>query len=122
MGKIYTTYKPPMKRLPSSKGKRPMVKMNNNNNKKFIKLPPEINRFIYVKNLPFKITPEELYDIFGKFGVVRQIRKGMTNRTRGTAFVVYEDIFDAKKAVDKLSGINVGGKYLLCLYYHPRKK
>jgi len=95
---------------------------NNNNNKKFIKLPPEINRFIYVKNLPFKITPEELYDIFGKFGVVRQIRKGMTNRTRGTAFVVYEDIFDAKKAVDKLSGINVGGKYLLCLYYHPRKK
>ena len=94
----------------------------NNNNKKFIKLPPEINRFIYVKNLPFKITPEELYDIFGKFGVVRQIRKGMTNRTRGTAFVVYEDIFDAKKAVDKLSGINVGGKYLLCLYYHPRKK
>ena len=96
--------------------------MNNNNNKKFIKLPTEINRFIYVKNLPFKITPEELYDIFGKFGVVRQIRKGMTNRTRGTAFVVYEDIFDAKKAVDKLSGINVGGKYLLCLYYHPRKK
>ena len=96
--------------------------MNNNNNKKFIKLPPEINRFIYVKNLPFKITSEELYDIFGKFGVVRQIRKGMTNRTRGTAFVVYEDIFDAKKAVDKLSGINVGGKYLLCLYYHPRKK
>ena len=96
--------------------------MNNNNNKKFIKLPPEINRFIYVKNLPFKITPEELYDIFGNFGVVRQIRKGMTNRTRGTAFVVYEDIFDAKKAVDKLSGINVGGKYLLCLYYHPRKK
>ena len=96
--------------------------MNNNNNKKFIKLPPELNRFIYVKNLPFKITPEELYDIFGKFGVVRQIRKGMTNRTRGTAFVVYEDIFDAKKAVDKLSGINVGGKYLLCLYYHPRKK
>ena len=95
---------------------------NNNNNKKFIKLPPEINRFIYVKNLPFKITPEELYDIFGKFGIVRQIRKGMTNRTRGTAFVVYEDIFDAKKAVDKLSGINVGGKYLLCLYYHPRKK
>ena len=95
---------------------------NNNNNKKFIKLPPEINRFIYVKNLPFKITPEELYDIFGKFGVVRQIRKGMTNRTRGTAFVVYEDNIKKKKAVDKLSGINVGGKYLLCLYYHPRKK
>ena len=71
--------------------------MNNNNNKKFIKLPPEINRFIYVKNLPFKITPEELYDIFGKFGVVRQIRKGMTNRTRGTAFVVYEDILMRKK-------------------------
>nr|CRZ26177.1 Bm11422 [Brugia malayi] len=38
------------------------------------KLPPEVNRILYVKNLPYKITSEEMYDIFGKFGAVRQIR------------------------------------------------
>jgi pre-mRNA branch site protein p14 len=41
--------------------------------------------------------------------------------TRGTAFVVYEDIYDAKAAVDHLSGFNVGGRYLVVLYYQPAK-
>jgi pre-mRNA branch site protein p14 len=41
--------------------------------------------------------------------------------TRGTAFVVYEDIYDAKAAVDHLSGFNVGGRYLIVLYYQPTK-
>ena len=30
--------------------------------------------------------------------------------TRGTAFVVYEDIFDAKNAVDHLNGFQVSGR------------
>lgn len=38
------------------------------------KLPPEVNRILYIKNLPYKITTEEMYEIFGKFGAVRQIR------------------------------------------------
>ena len=45
-----------------------------------------------------------MYDIFGKYGAIRQIRVGNTPETRGTAFVVYEDIFDAKNACDHLSG------------------
>ena len=39
----------------------------------------------------------------------------------GTAFVTYEDIYDAKSAVDHLSGFNVGGRYLVVLYYQPAK-
>ncbi|VDD93664.1 unnamed protein product [Enterobius vermicularis] len=81
------------------------------------KLPPEVNRILYVKNLPYKITSEEMYDIFGKFGAVRQIRVGNTAETRGTAFVVYEDIFDAKNACEHLSGFNVSNRYLVVLYY-----
>jgi pre-mRNA branch site protein p14 len=53
------------------------------------RLPPEVNRIIFVRNLPFKISNDELYDIFGKYGVVRQMRKGTTSKTKGTAFVVY---------------------------------
>jgi len=39
-----------------------------------VRLPPEVNRVLYVRNLPYKITAEEMYDIFGKYGAIRQIR------------------------------------------------
>uniref|UniRef100_T1GGL9 RRM domain-containing protein n=1 Tax=Megaselia scalaris TaxID=36166 RepID=T1GGL9_MEGSC len=53
--------------------------MNKRNN---IRLPPEVNRVLYVRNLPYKITSDEMYDIFGKFGAIRQIRTGNTPETR----------------------------------------
>ena len=80
-----------------------------------------MNRVLYVRNLPYKITAEEMYDIFGKYGAIRQIRVGNTPDTRGTAFVVYEDIFDAKNACDHLSGFNVCNRYLVVLYYQANK-
>jgi pre-mRNA branch site protein p14 len=85
------------------------------------RLPPEVNRVIFVRNLPFKISSDELYDIFGKYGVIRQIRKGNSAKTKGTAFVVYQDIYNAKNAVDHLNGFNVAGKYLICLYFQQNK-
>ena len=85
------------------------------------RLPPEVNRVLYVRNLPFNISSEEMYDIFGKYGAIRQIRVGTSKDTRGTAFVVYEDIYDAKTAVDHLSGFNVANRYLIVLYYQQAK-
>ena len=85
------------------------------------RLAPEVNRALYVRNLPFKITAEEMYDIFGKYGALRQVRLGNAADTRGTAFVVYEDIYDAKNAVDHLSGFNVCGRYLVVLFYQQTK-
>ena len=49
------------------------------------------------------------------------VHSGDKQETRGTAFVVYEDIYDAKNAVDHLSGFNVCGRYLIVLYYQPVK-
>mmetsp|Transcript_2898 Transcript_2898/g.7861 ORF Transcript_2898/g.7861 Transcript_2898/m.7861 type:complete len:136 (+) Transcript_2898:1-408(+) len=86
-----------------------------------VRLPPEVNRILYVRNLPYKISADELYDIFGKYGSIRQIRRGNGPETRGTAFVVYDDIYDAKNAMDHLSGFNVAGRYLVLLYYNPTK-
>ncbi|RXM99731.1 Tudor domain-containing protein 6 [Acipenser ruthenus] len=86
-----------------------------------IRLPPEVNRILYIRNLPYKITAEEMYDIFGKYGPIRQIRVGNTAESRGTAYVVYEDIFDAKNACDHLSGFNVCNRYLVVLYYNANR-
>merc|ERR1719281_650494 len=86
-----------------------------------VRLPPEVNRILYVRNLPYKISADELYDIFGKYGSIRQIRRGNGPETRGTAFVMYDDIYDAKNAMDHLSGFNVAGRYLVLLYYNPTK-
>ncbi|RQM07063.1 hypothetical protein DH86_00000203 [Scytalidium sp. 3C] len=77
------------------------------------KLAPEVNRALFVKNLSYNVTPEELFDLFGKFGPIRQIRQGIANNTKGTAFVVYEDVMDAKQACDKLNGFNFQNRYLV---------
>jgi pre-mRNA branch site protein p14 len=42
-----------------------------------------------------------------------QIRQGIANNTKGTAFVVYEDVMDAKQACDKLNGFNFQNRYLV---------
>ncbi|WIA42701.1 hypothetical protein OEZ86_008652 [Tetradesmus obliquus] len=86
------------------------------------RLPPEVNRVIYVRNLPFSISSEEMYELFGKYGAIRQIRIGNTKETRGTAYIVYEDIYDAKQAADHLSGFNVQNRYLIVLYYNPSRQ
>ncbi|KAJ8329374.1 hypothetical protein BDV3_003195 [Batrachochytrium dendrobatidis] len=86
-----------------------------------VRLPPEVNRILFIRNLPYKITTEDMYDLFGKYGSIRQIRMGNAQDTRGTAFVIYDDIFDAKAACDHLSGFNLQGRYLVVLYFSSTK-
>ncbi|KAF4988431.1 hypothetical protein FGRMN_9755 [Fusarium graminum] len=50
-----------------------------------------------------------------------QVRQGIANNTKGTAFVVYEDVTDAKQACDKLNGFNFQNRYLVVLYHQPDK-
>ncbi|UZP32828.1 hypothetical protein NXS19_000644 [Fusarium pseudograminearum] len=70
------------------------------------KLAPEVNRALFVKNLSYNVTPEELFDLFGKFGPIRQVR---------------QDVTDAKQACDKLNGFNFQNRYLVVLYHQPDK-
>ncbi|RKO97950.1 hypothetical protein CXG81DRAFT_29844 [Caulochytrium protostelioides] len=81
--------------------------------------PNEANRILFVRNLPFQATSEDLYDLFGKYGAIRQIRIGNSSSTKGTGFVVYEDVYDARSALDGLSGFNIMGRYLIVLYHKP---
>lgn len=82
----------------------------------------EASRILFVKNLPFKLTGEDMYKIFGRYGRIRQIRMGNGKETKGTAFVIYMNLAEAKAAMEALTGFNVEQRYLSVLYFHPSKK
>lgn len=42
-----------------------------------------------------------VYELFGRYGGIRQIRIGNGAKTRGTAYVVYEDIYDVRSALSR---------------------
>ena len=48
-----------------------------------------------------------------------QIRQGIAKNSKGTAYVVYEDVMDAKVACDKLNGFNFQNRYLVGTYSGP---
>lgn len=80
-----------------------------------------LSRALFVKNLSYNVSTEDLFDLFGKFGPIRQIRQGIATNTKGTAFVVYEDVMDAKAACDKLNGFNFQNRYLVVLYHQQER-
>ena len=57
---------------------------------------------------------------FVSIGVV-VLGRGTSPSTKGTAYVIYEDIYDAKSACESLSGFNLMGRYLIVLYYQVHK-
>lgn len=48
--------------------------------------------------------------------------RGCEKKTKGTAYVVFEDIFDAKRAQEGLSGFNVQNRYLIVLYWNQKRQ
>jgi hypothetical protein len=63
----------------------------------------------------FNITGSDLYDLFGKYGAIRQVRIGTdTNlKTKGTAYVVFENPDDAKAAAQHLNGFHLMERYIV---------
>jgi pre-mRNA branch site protein p14 len=60
------------------------------------KLLPGANRILFVMNLNHQITSEDMYDLFGGCGSIRQIRIGNESNSKGTAFVVFDDVMDVR--------------------------
>lgn len=71
------------------------------------------SRLLFVKNLSYTTTGEDLYNLFGKYGAIRQIRLGDAQKTKGSAFVVYEEVNDAKQALDHLNGYHLNERYIV---------
>src|SRR5947209_4334950 len=70
---------------------------------------------IYVGNLPWKISNEELSDLFQSHGAVRRaevITDRETGRSRGFGFVEMENDAEAQKAIEALNGMDLQGRPL----------
>ena len=69
---------------------------------------------IYVGNLPFSATDDEIKELFGQHGTVHSvalINDRETGRPRGFGFVEMDDNA-AREAVQALNGKEVGGRAL----------
>ncbi|MEM8769398.1 MAG: RNA-binding protein [Pseudomonadota bacterium] len=67
---------------------------------------------LYVGNLPWSTTDEELQQMFAAIGPVdsaRVITDRETGRSRGFGFV---EMQDGQRAIDELNGTDVGGRAL----------
>jgi RNA recognition motif-containing protein len=70
---------------------------------------------LFVGNLPFKATQEEIGDLFSQHGSVTEVQLMMdrvTGRPRGFGFVTMGSPEEAQKAVTALHGLNFGGRDL----------
>ena len=77
---------------------------------------------IYVGNLPFTATDDQLRELFGQHGSVESvnvINDRETGRARGFGFVEMAD-GDADTAINALNGTSLGGRSLNVNEARPR--
>jgi RNA recognition motif-containing protein len=69
---------------------------------------------IYVGNLPFSASEDEIREMFAAFGAVQSVKlinDRETGRPRGFGFVEMDEQ-GAQKAIDALNGADMGGRAL----------
>jgi RNA recognition motif-containing protein len=62
---------------------------------------------IYVANIPFNVTEQDIRDLFSKYGEIESVKiitDKYTGQSRGFCFVEMETEDDAKKAISALNG------------------
>jgi len=83
------------------------------------------NSKLYVGNLSFKTTEDELRAAFGQFGAVTDVYVAMdkmTGRPRGFAFVTMGTGDEAKVAAEKMNGVDLGGRQLTVNEARPKEE
>lgn len=79
---------------------------------------------LYIGNLPFSATDEQLNEWFAQVGVtpsaVNLIRDRFTGQSRGFAFVEVAKDEDAERAINSLNGQNFGGRNLVVNEARPQ--
>jgi RNA recognition motif-containing protein len=81
-----------------------------------------MSKKLYVGNLPFSTTPDDLRQAFGQYGSVTSAEVVMdreTGRSRGFGFVEMSE--GAQDAIDRLNGAQMQGRTLTVNEAKPRE-
>jgi cold-inducible RNA-binding protein len=79
---------------------------------------------LYVGNLSFNTTENELQELFSQAGTVQEVtlmQDKFTGKSRGFAFVTMSSEEDAHNAISKLNGQTVEGRALTVNEARPRE-
>jgi cold-inducible RNA-binding protein len=82
-----------------------------------------MGRRLYVGNLPYKCTDEELTELFSRAGAVdnvRVMRDQATGRARGFAFVEMANDDDAQRAINEFHQFQMEGRALVVNEARPK--
>ncbi len=79
---------------------------------------------LYVGNLPFNTTENELQELFSQAGAVQEVtlmQDRFTGKSRGFAFVTMSSDEEAQNAISKLNGHAIEGRQLTVNEARPRE-
>ena len=77
---------------------------------------------LYVGNIPYSTTEDELQATFAPYGPLREVKiitDRETGRSRGFAFVTFDN-FEGAEAATQLNGQDLGGRRLVVNVARPR--
>ena len=80
---------------------------------------------LYVGNLPYSATEEELSSLFSQAGAVTSvaiIKDRESGRSKGFAFIEMSNADEAQKAISLLNGRSMGGRDLRVSIARPREE
>lgn len=80
---------------------------------------------IYVGNLPYSISEDDLINAFGKFGTVTSAKIIMdkeTGRSKGFAFVEMENSSEGNQAIKSLNETDLNGRNIKVNEARPREE
>ena len=83
-----------------------------------------MSKSIYVGNLPWAATEEQVQDLFAEYGKVLSVKlvsDRETGRARGFGFVEMEDN-GPKEAIQALNGADFGGRTMKVNEARPRER
>ncbi len=84
-----------------------------------------MGRKLYVGNLPFSATEQDLSDKFAAFGTVKSVKlitDRDTGRTRGFGFIEMASEAEAHAAIDSLNGSDYDGRPMKVNEARPQQK
>lgn len=74
-----------------------------------------MNSKLYVGNLSFTTTEDDLREAFGQFGTITEVQIAsdrITGRPRGFAFVTFATEQESAVAAEKMNGIDLAGRQI----------